>query len=167
MKLIKLLTTIVLLAMVAGVLMVALALAAPTSTPAADPLPPRPAMDGSAVSKSADDGATIRLELDFADRWYDFGKEWGALWTAVQWQDAEGDWNTVDGWQGSLDTIEVTGNGAIVGHKGWWVTEGDLGSEHFRWQAFASQGGELVATSDPFDLPVQSGWTVLVEVALD
>ena len=166
MNLIKVLATTLLVALVAGALMVALALAAPASTPAAAPLPPRPETEASA-DKSADNGATIRLELDFGDRWYEFGGEWGELWTAVQWQDAEGDWNTVTGWQGSLDTIEVTETGAIIGHKGWWVSEGDLGAESFRWQVFASQGGQLVATSDPFDLPLQAGWTVLVQAALD
>jgi hypothetical protein len=53
-----------------------------------------------------------------------------------------------------------------VGKKTWWVAGRDLGTGPFRWRVYRSEGGSLLATSEPFDLPGAVGATVTVEVVL-
>jgi hypothetical protein len=78
------------------------------------------------------------------------------LWTLIQWQDAQGQWHDVDGWQGTVD-----GTSQI-----WWVAPRDLGKGPFRWQIYQSRGGPLLATSEAFSLPRRTGETVRVDVTL-
>ncbi len=165
MKLIRVMMGVLLLTIVIGTLMVALATGSPAITADANGLPPRP--NRAKENMDAAGGAMLRLELDFGDRWEDFGGEWGQIWTVVQWQNAAGDWVTVPGWQGSLDAVERTEAGGVVREKSWWVSKADLGSADFRWQVFTSQGGQVLSSSDSFDLPAQTGWTVLVDEVLD
>ena len=80
----------------------------------------------------------------------------------MQWQDEWGYWRTVEGWQGSLDSV-VEG----VGVKRWWVAKGDLGGGPFRWRVYRSQGGWLLTTSGEFDLPACTGETTMIEVSLE
>jgi lysophospholipase L1-like esterase len=79
------------------------------------------------------------------------------LWTAVQWQDGQGDWHAVENWQGAPD-----GGGKIR----WWVAEKDFGSGPFRWAVLAGAGEELLATSKPFYLP-GPGQSLRIKLALD
>jgi hypothetical protein len=83
------------------------------------------------------------------------------LWTAIQWQDHDGIWHPVEGWQGTLDEIE---NGK--GKKTWWIGKADMGTGPFRWLIYSSYQGKLLATSSPFYLPGLAGQTVQVEVSL-
>jgi hypothetical protein len=66
----------------------------------------------------------------------------------VQWQDANGDWQEVEGWRGTLDN---------AGRIRWWVAAKDFGSGPFRWVV-----GE--AASEPFNLPAGAGQTVRVDL---
>ena len=75
------------------------------------------------------------------------------LWTAVQWQDGNKDWHTVEGWQGSFNP-----DGMVT----WWVAPADLGKGPFRWQVFDAEGGHALAVSEPFTLPVGNGQVVVV-----
>lgn len=79
------------------------------------------------------------------------------LWTIVQWQDTNGGWHNVDGWQGTLD------DGSS---KTWWVAPEDFGTGPFRWVAYATKGGQLLASSSSFDLPDQTKEIVLVTLQI-
>lgn len=77
---------------------------------------------------------------------------WQSLWTVVQWQDGTGAWHDVEGWQGPL---AATREG--VAHSMWKVDPGDLGKGPFRWVVLSGRGGEMLAASQPFQLPSRSG----------
>ena len=78
------------------------------------------------------------------------------LWSVVQWQDAQGDWQDVTGWRGSV----------VKGRTSWWVEEKDFGKDSFRWVVMQGNGGPVVATSAPFTLPSQPKKALVVEVAV-
>jgi len=79
------------------------------------------------------------------------------LWTIVQWQDSAGGWHDIEGWSGALDE---------GGQKVWWVGPAIFGEGPFRWVVYQSQGGQLLATSDPFYLPDSVGKKVRVGMSL-
>ncbi|MFQ5614406.1 MAG: hypothetical protein ACE5H9_19970 [Anaerolineae bacterium] len=78
------------------------------------------------------------------------------VWTGVQWQDANGDWQIVEGWQGTLDS----------GGKRWWVAPKDFATGPFRWTVFQGQGGPVLGSSQPFNLPGEAQTTTQVTVLL-
>ena len=126
-------------------------------------LPPRPP---TATPTSIVRGASIVLELTFGDDWPDRGWDWQELWTVVEWQDEDGDWHVVEGWQGTLNEVTVKG-GVVIGQKAWWVAEANLGSGPFRWLVYHQQDGALLAASETFDLPDSVGELVAVDVSLE
>jgi len=77
-----------------------------------------------------------------------------------------GNWHDVEGWQGTLDSVATGEGGTVMGKKVWWVAERDLGTGPFRWVVTRDEGGRLLGTSEPFDLPGAVGATVTVEVSL-
>ena len=79
------------------------------------------------------------------------------LWTRMQWQDAEGGWHNIEGWQGSFNEEQ---------RVSWWVGEEHLGEGPFRWLVYESQAGDLLAVSQPFSLPSRGGEVLHVEVSL-
>jgi hypothetical protein len=79
-------------------------------------------------------------------------------WTMVQWLTGDGNWVDVDGWRGNFDR-----NGVVA----WWVGADLLGEGPFRWLVLESEGGDLLTTSETFDLPADAGDIVVVEVSLD
>lgn len=139
------------------------------ASPAA--LPPRPATSTPTPDATATpatipteepvDGASIVLQVTFGDDWPARGLAWQELWTAVEWQDEEGVWHVVRGWQGELD--EVDGE---TGWKVWWLPESLFGRGPFRWVVAERQGGAVVARSEPFDLPLSREDRVVVEVSV-
>jgi hypothetical protein len=78
-------------------------------------------------------------------------------WTVVQWQDAQGDWHDVEGWQGPLGQ---------EGHVVWWVTPEIWGEGPFRWAIYQRQDGQLLATSDSFNLPGSADEAVKIVMPL-
>jgi hypothetical protein len=64
-------------------------------------------------------------------------------WSVVQWQDSDGNWQTVEGWQGNLE----------AGRAVWWVHPKDFNTGPFRWVVLTEANGTVIATSDPFMLP--------------
>jgi len=81
------------------------------------------------------------------------------LWTTVEWQDTNtSDWHMVDGWQGNLDTPTT---------QTWWVDDGMFGDGPFRWHLYESEGANLLATSESFNLPTNVGLMVIVSVTLE
>jgi hypothetical protein len=111
-------------------------------------------------------GAHIELHVTFPSSWAWDRIHWQELWTIVQWQDNEGRWHDVEGWQGTLDSITVADDGKVTGKKTWWVGEKDLGTGPFRWRVYRGKGSWLLATSAPFDLPAAIGQKIVVEVSL-
>lgn len=109
-------------------------------------LPPRPTPE---PVKSKQPGAYIELQLSGAT----VGSE--GVWTIVQWVDEFGEWHDVSGWQG---TVELDGS------QTWWVAPDDLGKGPFRWQVYASENGDLLATSDEFMLPEERRYVLIVPI---
>lgn len=85
--------------------------------------------------------------------------DWESVYTLVQWQDGLGGWNDIDGWRGTLDELYADG-----GRKTWFVPKAHFGTGPFRWVVY--QGQEMLATSDPFDMPENDGQLVRSIVAL-
>ena len=121
-----------------------LAFSAPNSITAG--LPPRPTPE---PVKSKHPGAYIELQLSGATVGSD------GVWTIVQWVDEFGEWHDVAGWQG---TVELDGS------QTWWVAPDDMGKGPFRWQVYASQNGDLLATSDEFVLPEERRFVLIIPV---
>ncbi|MCA9924742.1 MAG: hypothetical protein KC419_00340 [Anaerolineales bacterium] len=119
----------------------------PQATTAA--LPPRPTVE---PAKAKLPGALIQLQIEGAA----LGSE--GVWTVVQWVDTFGVWHNVDGWQG---TVELDGT------QTWWFAEEYLGAGPFRWQVFSTEGGDLLETSDEFNLPDMSGYMLIVPVVIE
>ncbi len=114
--------------------------------PLALALPPRPTPEPTPTPRARRPNGAIELTVESAP---------AGLWTVVQWQDALGGWHDVGGWQGALDAGD---------RKTWWVDKADYGKGPFRWMV--TQGGELMATSEPFYLPEATGQIVRVSVSL-
>jgi hypothetical protein len=105
-------------------------------------LPPRP----DPASKSVRGGA-IELHVEPFEP---------GMWAVVQWQDGLGDWHDVDGWRGELEEERVT----------WWVSPDHFGAGPFRWVVYRGVDGEILATSEPFDLPSGHGQVIRVGVLI-
>lgn len=71
------------------------------------------------------------------------GSAYEGAWTIVQWQDKQGMWHDVEGWQGHVR------NGWIR----WRVAPKDWGTGPFRWQVYGKAGGTLLASTTSFTLP--------------
>lgn len=112
------------------------ATAAPTTLPAAELLYPRLS------------GAFIELQAEPLRPDY---------WTRLQWQDAHGRWNDIDGWQGKFNP-----NRRVL----WYVGPERLGERPFRWLIYATRDGALLGVSRPFALPARGGEILRVGVAL-
>jgi hypothetical protein len=131
--------------------------------PALAQLPARPGLDS--PTGDGPDGAQLVLLVQFPNSWPWESAHWQELWTVVQWQDPHtGLWHTVEGWQGTLDTVEVDEAGLVTGEKTWWVGKDELGKGPFRWLVYREQGGGLLTTSTAFDLPGVAGTSVTVTV---
>lgn len=133
-------------------------------TPAQAGLPPRftPTPTGAAVPAA---GAALMLRVVFPAEWDFEVTPWYVPWTAVQWQDAEGDWHTVAGWQGHMDRVSVE-VGTVTGWKTYWAGPENLGTGPFRWVIYSDAEGTLLAQSEPFMLPTTSDAWEMVEVQL-
>jgi hypothetical protein len=133
---------------------------------APDGLPPRPAtptpvVAAPAPAKASASGASIRMEIAFGEDWPSRGLAWQDLWTVVEWQDEEGTWHAVEGWQGGLEKVSGPTGWAI-----WWLANDLLGRGPFRWVVYERQGGPVMAVGEPFHLPAARGRIVTVKVSL-
>lgn len=120
-------------------------MAAPLATPS---LPPRPTPRSTATPQAPPPGAYIELQVLSPP---------AGIWTQVQWQDSWGGWHDVEGWRGTLDTVD---------QKVWWVAPRDFGTGPYRWAIFASQNGPSLGGSDPFDLPGAAEQRVRLSVSV-
>lgn len=156
------LTIIVACVGMAAVLMAALPQPA-QALPPRPTVPPTPGEDG---ESSAAAGAQIQLQAQFPASWPWQTTHWQDLWTVVQWQDAHGAWHVVEGWQGTLDEVDIDTDGTVTGYKTWWVGEEILGQGPLRWQVYGGSGGQLLATSEPFHLPSANKTTLQIGIML-
>jgi hypothetical protein len=151
--------------LIGGAVVLLLAVLSPTLAFALPPRPtPQPTVAPAPLPGVA--GTPIELRVEFPHAWPWTSVGWQDLWTVVQWQDARGAWHGVEGWQGTLDDVVSGEGGAIVGRKGWWVAQADLGKGPFRWIVSRGKGGQTLATSPPFYLPGTNGVGVTVQVSL-
>jgi hypothetical protein len=137
----------------------------PEPEPPPQPEPPQPEPPKPAAKPAPIEGY-IELCVHFPKTWPWDEVHWQELWTIVQWQGEWGIWHQVEGWQGTLDYVEVGEDGNVVGKKVWWVKKADFGSGPFRWAIYQGEDGDLLAASDAFDLPDFDGETVVVEITL-
>jgi hypothetical protein len=128
----------------------------PDPTPKAPPQPP-----------TTEETASLELQATFPSTWPWTRAHWQTPWTVVQWQDEEEDWHVVEGWQGTLDTVEPGAGGAMVGRKVWGVARRDFDTGPFRWLVYADRSQEVrLATSAPFYLPGGPEGTRVVTLTL-
>lgn len=118
----------------------------PTSTPMTQPTATPIIQPAPAPAAQASSGASIQLYVHFPPQGLAF--PWQELWTAMQWQDSQGQWHKVEGWQGNLDNIQDG-----IGQKVWWAAEKDLDAGPFRWIVYRREDGEALGKSEPFYLP--------------
>jgi hypothetical protein len=77
------------------------------------------------------------------------------IWTEVEWQGGDGQWHVVEGWRGYASK---------QGMVRWYVLQSHLNKGPYRWQLYLYEGGDYLATSEPFRLPAMNGDKVLVDV---
>jgi hypothetical protein len=120
-------------------------LASPIRSPLAAPNRPIPGerSANTAASRQNTAGAYIQLGATVPSTWV------GAT-ASVQWRNAQGQWQTVSGWQNTL-TAKPTR---------WWVSPQEFGAGVFRWVVI--KGGKTVAESRPFYLPKRARDTLIV-----
>lgn len=138
------------------------ATATPSPTPTPGPTLPR----GPTAPAAPFSGAFIKLHVRFPQAWPWDKANWQKLHTIVQWQDPNGSWHDVAGWRGTLDNVEPTADGHMVGSKVWWLAAENFGTGAFRWQVHRDQAGPLLTTSEVFYLPTTMRRTLVIEVTL-
>ena len=80
------------------------------------------------------------------------------LWGVIQWQDQQGAWHNVEGWQGTVDNH---------GFRRWWVDQKDFATGPFRWVVMSGNNGMIRGTSQIFDLPAGADQTLRVVIPLE
>ncbi len=157
------------LTLAALTLMLLLSFIAPPQPAQAD-LPPRPTEIPDTPEPEASvkppPGSLIRLHGAFPSDWPWEEIAWQIAWTGVQWQDAHGAWHDVEGWQGGFDEVRVNTDGAVTAEKTWWLGEDHQGTGPFRWQVAEGRGGDVLAATEPFNLPEVDGQLKTIEVSL-
>ena len=142
----------------AGMLLTIAGLIGPLQTASAA-LPPRPTpVTATSTPTEPEEPAGAWITLRVYPPPGDPSFPWQELWTLVQWQDVHGGWHDVEGWQGTPDRV-AEGSGSKV----WWVARKDLGTGPFRWVVHREQDGEVLAGSEPFNLPGAVGTTLTIE----
>lgn len=132
-------------------------------------LPPRPDLPTTVPPQQTSTGtAGLLLHATYPADWPWTRVHWQTPLTVVQWQDQDGIWHDVEGWQGSPDLIIPGPSNTMVGLKAWGVAAKDFGTGPFRWLVYAdSSRAKRLATSEPFTLPSHSGHRRTVEVTLE
>ena len=117
-------------------------------------LPPRPEPTATPLpsTQSVPNGALIELNYDGIA----VGPQ--GVWTVVEWQDTETlKWHDVQGWQG---TVELDGT------QQWWVAPADIGKGPFRWVIYDAEDGNVLQTSEEFNLPASEMLITVVTVSV-
>lgn len=146
-----------------------LLLAAGSATADGYELPPRddqiPPVNEVAIIPNGQ-GARVHLQAHFSQNWPWDTMHWQEdLWLKVQWLDAEGTWQDVEGWQGTLDAIQQQED--WMGVKEIWLADAQLGTGPYRWQVYVKESDHLLTTSDPFYLPSKGGDLMALDMMLE
>lgn len=128
----------------------------PTDTPTPTPTPTTPPTATLTPIPEAAQSSSIVLEAQSTA-----SLEWNRLWTMVEWQDGDGAWQLVEGWQGPFDEVDAAG-----GHKTWSIPPTLFGRGPFRWRVDTAQNGLTLATSQSFTLPNRVGVRLTIEMTL-
>lgn len=107
-------------------------------------------------------GSRLQLHMTYGDNWAWESMAWQEVWTVVEWGDGQ-NWFVVEGWRGSLDSIDQQADGRWMSQKEWWVGVENLNTGPFRWVIYNREDGDVLATSEPFNLPARSGETMVIE----
>jgi len=117
------------------------------------PRPPRPthvtptATAQSVTTSPVMDGGYIQLQLS---------GQFTGLQAIVQWEDGNGNWHNVSGWQNTLSQSIIK----------WWVAPADFGKGPFRWALYQDTPANIVATSASFYLPASDQLVTDVYISL-
>jgi len=134
----------------------------PQPTPA---LPPRPTPQSEIVCRKTGGFIVLRFRTTQERVWGLI--HWQELWSVVQWQDGQGNWHNVEGWQGGFDVFYHNIDEEICeGRKTWWVDGDDFIKGPFRWVIYQRRKGKLLAQSELFYLPLFAGQTVRTDISL-
>lgn len=132
-------------------------------------LPPRDPLNQDVTTSNAfgsGSGARIHLQGSFSQNWPWETMHWQEdLWHVIEWQDPQGEWHEVAGWQGHFDTV-YEGETNIIGHKELWADDTHLGSGPFRWRVTDMKNGRHLNSSANFYLPAEAGHIVTIWVDL-
>ena len=131
-------------------------------------LPPRdnPETEVQNSSTASGVGGRVHLRVHFSETWPWDSWHWQEdFWHTIEWQDADGNWYPVEGWQGTLDSISQEGT-SWVATKELWVDDPQLGGGPFRWHVVEQENDRVWATSKPFYLPAEAGGLVQVDISL-
>jgi hypothetical protein len=82
------------------------------------------------------------------------GTEHDGHWAIVEWQDRQGDWHDVTGWQGHVSQGQIS----------WRVLPKDFDKGPYRWVLYDQPNGSEICSSKNFYLP--SDWLGQVNVEL-
>jgi hypothetical protein len=82
-----------------------------------------------------------------------------ATWSEVEWLDPASGWQTVTGWQGSVETL-----GGSTPLKQWTVFPENYGQGPFRWVVYTQMDGAIWGMSDNFNLPEGGGVNLRITV---
>ena len=111
-------------------------------------------------------GARVHLQAHFSQNWPWDTMHWQEdLWLKVQWLDNEGNWQDVDGWQGTLDAIQQQED--WMGVKEIWLADALLGTGPYRWQMYVKDTGQMLTVSEPFYLPSKGGDLMALDLMLE
>ena len=112
--------------------------------------------------------AGLMLKITFPAGWQWTHTPWQTPLTVVEWQDTQGNWHEVEGWQGTPDHVIPGPSATMVGLKAWGVAAKDFGTGPFRWLVYNDHSlAERLAVSSPFNLPGGSGQDQIVNVLLE
>jgi len=133
---------------VAVLLLVAPAAALPPRPPRPPHVTPTATAQPAVNASTVVDGGFIRLTVS-APR--------TGLQAVVQWEDGNGNWHNVSGWQNTVSQPSVK----------WWVSPADFGKGPFRWIVYEDTPSNVIATSETFFLPASEEHIVDVFVSLN
>ena len=85
-----------------------------------------------------------------------------STWITVQWLGAFGEWNTVQGWQGTASAVDT--NGVLL--QQWDVSSELFGRGPFRWALYTAQRGSLIGVSPNFNMPAVGQLNLYMSMAV-
>lgn len=152
--------TVIVCTSLVGLMGLGLALSNTQEVSASPVLPPRFTPVPGAPSSNGSDVSYITARINCGEG-CEIDSSWQPLYTVVQWQDNDGVWHDVQGWQSQLLVQEE--KPAI---QTWAVAPSHFGRGPFRWLILDHEMHEVLGVSTNFFLPQMSHTSVSVEINL-